>query len=358
MSEAAPLLMRGEPGRAAVPAVETTLFRDEVLDQRQAQWLGTVLLAPRLSHRLFTLLALVAVAATIALLFFGEYARKARINGWLVPDLGLIQVFPPQSGLVTEVYAREGEEVQAGAPLLLLSTEVDSKVVGGTRKQIIRRLHERRTSLIAERERQKQLHQQQSEEGVARVAAITAERKQLQREIEAQRARAALGEKTAVQLRGLRAQQLVTEARLQSAEQDNLDQAVKLAATERALATLDQETLKLRGELRDLPLRHQTQLGEIERNMAALDQELAEAESRRQIQITRRNPAASAQSRPRRAVTRRRMCRCSASCRPARNCKRNCSGRADRSGLSGPGSASCCATRPFRTRNSAFTRAA
>lgn len=286
MSEAAPLLMRGEPGRAAVPAVETTLFRDEVLDQRQAQWLGTVLLAPRLSHRLFTLLASVAVAATIALLFFGEYARKARINGWLVPDLGLIQVFPPQSGLVTEVYAREGEEVQAGAPLLLLSTEVDSKVVGGTRKQIIRRLHERRTSLIAERERQKQLHQQQSEEGVARVAAITAERKQLQREIEAQRARAALGEKTAVQLRGLRAQQLVTEARLQSAEQDNLDQAVKLAATERALATLDQETLKLRGELRDLPLRHQTQLGEIERNMAALDQELAEAELRRQIQIT------------------------------------------------------------------------
>jgi len=117
------------------------------------------------------------------------------------------------------------------------------------------------------------------------MAAITAERKQLQREIEAQRARAALGEKTAVQLRGLRAQQLVTESRLQSAEQDNLDQAVKLAATERALATLDQETLKLRGELRDLPLRHQTQLGEIERNMAALDQELAEAESRRQIQI-------------------------------------------------------------------------
>ena len=79
--------------------------------------------------------------ATIALLFFGEYARKARINGWLVPDLGLIQVFPPQSGLVTEVYAREGEEVQAGAPLLLLSTEVESEVVGGTRKQIIRRLH-------------------------------------------------------------------------------------------------------------------------------------------------------------------------------------------------------------------------
>ena len=82
MSESAPVRMRAETGRAAVPAVESALFRHEVLDQWQAQWLGTVLLAPRLSHRLFTLLALVAVAATIALLFFGEYARKARINGW------------------------------------------------------------------------------------------------------------------------------------------------------------------------------------------------------------------------------------------------------------------------------------
>lgn len=41
------------------------LFRPEVLAERQTHWLGTVLLAPRLSHRVFTAFAVIATAAIL-----------------------------------------------------------------------------------------------------------------------------------------------------------------------------------------------------------------------------------------------------------------------------------------------------
>ena len=277
------------PRQLAGPANASTppdLFRHEVLAGRQAQWLGRVVLAPRPSHRLFTGFGVLAIAGVAALLWFGSYTHKARINGWLVPDLGLIRVVAPQPGIVTQVYVKEGDDVPGGAPLLLLSTEVESEAVGATHKQVVRRLRDRRDSLMAERPRQQQLYTQQTEGGAARLAAMATEREQLQRAIDIQQARVQLADRTLAQMRDLRVRQLVTEVRLQAAEQDTLDQAVKLKEYQRKLAGLDQDLAKLRSELGELPLRQQTQLGEIDRNVAALEQELAEAESRRQILLT------------------------------------------------------------------------
>jgi len=143
------------PRQLAGPASTSTppdLFRHEVLAGRQAQWLGRVVLAPRPSHRLFTGFGVLAIAGVAALLWFGSYTHKARINGWLVPDLGLIRVVAPQPGIVTQVYVKEGDDVPGGAPLLLLSTEIESEV-GATHKQVVRRLRDRRDSLTAERPR-------------------------------------------------------------------------------------------------------------------------------------------------------------------------------------------------------------
>jgi membrane fusion protein len=262
------------------------LFRREVVVGQQTQWLGTVLLVPRRSHRLFTITALLVIASIVALLCFGGYTRKAHINGLLVPDLGLIQVVAPQQGTVAKMYVKEGDQVTAEAPLLLLSTEIQSEVIGATRENVVRQLHKRRDSLIAERSRQQQLFVQQSEQGAARLKAITAESDELKHVIELQHARMELARRVQTKLEPLSAQHLVTEQRVQAAEQDNLDQAVQLKSYERDLAGLDQQIAKLRGELQDLPLQQQMQLDDTNRKIAALEQEIAEAEARRQIILT------------------------------------------------------------------------
>ena len=96
---------------------ESSLFRPEVVSEQQTKWLGTVLLTPSISHSIFAIFAGLVILSLLALLFFGDYTRKARINGWLVPEMGLVRVFAPQSGSVTQLHVQEGAEVKKGDPL-------------------------------------------------------------------------------------------------------------------------------------------------------------------------------------------------------------------------------------------------
>jgi membrane fusion protein len=187
--------------------------------------------------------------------------------------------------VLVRLYVREGQEVEKGAPLALLSAELQSEAVGATRKEIVRGLSSRRASMEAEKERQRRLYAQQSEELGKRLQAIALERAHIDREIKLQIDLVALAERGAARQRELREKQLSPEPRLQAAEENKLEQAVKLQTLERSRAMIDRETSRLEAEHRDLPFKHQTQVAEIERAMALLDQEIAEAESRREFVI-------------------------------------------------------------------------
>ena len=262
-----------------------SLFRPEVLAESQAQWLGTVLLAPRLSHRLFFVFATLAGGAVLSLLLFGQYTRKAQINGWLVPQQGMVRVFAPQAGVVSELRVREGSRVRKGAPLAVVSTELLSVTRGATQQEVARQLVARRDSLKAESEVQKKLHAQRASALSERIAALEREREHLEREIELQRERLALAEQSSARFRQLIERGFVSVQQLQEREEGRLDQALKLRDLERSLTNTKRDLVTLRSELQQLPLNGQTQLAQIERNIAELEQSLAEAESRRQLVI-------------------------------------------------------------------------
>src|SRR5215212_4712862 len=84
MTNAARVFQRVAPR----PSAPEPLFRPEVLAERQTQWLGTVLLAPRISHTAFACAALLTAAGILAFLVFGSYTRKAHVSGWLVSQQG------------------------------------------------------------------------------------------------------------------------------------------------------------------------------------------------------------------------------------------------------------------------------
>jgi membrane fusion protein len=261
------------------------LFRREVLAEKQTGWLGPVLLAPRMSHRLFTLFAVITAAAILGLLFFGSYTRKARVNGWLVPQQGVMRVSTPQAGVVTELQAREGSHVRKGMPLLVISTELQSATLGATQEEIARRLSSRHDSLVSERGLQLERYTAQKSALENRLAALRAELGQIDAEIELQRVRVRLAETSANRQRQVRERGFVSEEQVQQAEQSKLDYALKLQDLERTRAGAERERVAMEGELSDLPLRYQAQKAELERSISALEQELAETEARRKIVI-------------------------------------------------------------------------
>ena len=267
------------------PASEP-LFRSEVVAERQAQWLGAVLLEPRLSHHAFATAALIALAAILALLNFGSYTRKARVNGWLVPNSGLIKVFAPQTGIVTEIRVREGQRVEKDAPLMTISAEVRSEALGATRQNITNQLILRRDNLSDEQANQERLFSEQAADLHSRIATMGAERDHLTRELEIERARLALANKTLGRFRQLQAHQLIALPRVEQAQQDAMELAARIETLERQRAAQQNELQQTEASVRQLSSRRQTQIGEIIRNRATVEQELAEAETRRQVLIT------------------------------------------------------------------------
>jgi membrane fusion protein len=266
-------------------SAQQPLFRSEVIEERRSQWLGTVLLAPRISQAVFTVFGVATATALLALLFFAEYPRKARISGWLVPDRGLVRIFPPVPGVIAQLGVVEGSEVERGKPLLAISTEVQSQSLGATQEEIARRLATRKNSLIEERRLQEQLYALQANELTDRLAAIRAEQDNLERERDLQRVRVKLAEESEIRQRRLRERGIVSVDRLQQAIEQKLDQALNLRALERNWAAIQGERLELEGEIRNRPLQYRARLAEIDRDIAALEQQLAETEASRQIVI-------------------------------------------------------------------------
>lgn len=262
------------------------LFRPEVLAERRTQWLGTVLLAPKLSYRLFVIYALVVTGAIGALLFFGEYTRTAKVSGWLVPEQGMVRVFAAQTGVATDLYVKEGAVVRRGERLLALSTELQSATLGNTQAQITRGLTSRRESLQEELRQQKLLLSQQKRAFSNRLAALRSEEEQITEEIALQESRLRLTEKSEERQRELRDKGFISEQQLQLAAEAKLEQASKLRALERNRATMRRERSTVEAEMNDLPLKFQSQIATTERSISTMGQEMAEAEAKRETVVT------------------------------------------------------------------------
>lgn len=261
------------------------MFRPEVLAERQTQWLGTVLLTPRLSHALFTVLGVLAAAAIVGLLFYADFTRKARISGWLVPEEGLMRVFAPRPGVVAGLHVKEGAQIRKGEPLVTLSDELQSATLGATQAEIARRIAERRRSLREERNQQEQLLAQQQRALSGRLQALRSELTQIERDIVLLKSRVAIAERTEAMHRSMRDKGFISKLSLQQAEAEKLEQRIRLGALERNQTTIRRERLAVEGELRDLPLMIQKEIGTIQRNISQLEQERAEAEARREIVV-------------------------------------------------------------------------
>ncbi len=167
----------------------------------------------------------------------------------------------------------------------MLSAERRTAALGATQDEVVRQLRTRRDSLLAERERHRALFVQAAGAQGARLAVLAAETADLEKEFALQRARVAIAERETARQRDLRDRELVTEAALRSVEQDALDQALALQTLERQRTALARARLEIETAQAEAPLREELQIAEIDRSVAGLEQELAEAEAARAIVI-------------------------------------------------------------------------
>lgn len=269
--------------RADKTPAKSELFRREAIENQQTQSMGTVMLAPSISQNFFVLFAVVAVAAIGSLLYLSDYARKEKVSGWLVPDQGLIKIYPPQQSVVTDLNVSNGDEVEKDAVLLALSSEQQSLALGATQEEIVRGLKARRQSLIEERKLTGELHEKQHEAMLIQMETIAQDLELRAQELEIQREQVAAASTAYERLRPLAGTGAVTQSRIDDVNQERYTQLSQLQVLERARAQAKREYASLEAGIAAAPLQNRILLSQFDRNIATIDQEIAEAEARRQV---------------------------------------------------------------------------
>ncbi|MFN9479401.1 MAG: HlyD family secretion protein [Betaproteobacteria bacterium] len=265
-----------------------SFFRREALEARSTAFLGATVLRPPLSFAAWSLIAATLAAAAIAFLFFGEYTKRTRVVGITAPDAGLIKLLAPAPGLVVERRVSEGQSVRAGDVLFVLSAERLTDSAGGvlaSQTQVLEQLRRRRASLAEEQSRQRLLVGEQSAALRRRLADLTEQAAQLEREIATQTERVTSVRAQLARFEELARKQFMSEIAVQQKREEALDQQSRLQQLERNRTAVRSDAAAAAAELKQLPLKAEQNLAEVERAIAALEQDLASTEANRQIVI-------------------------------------------------------------------------
>jgi membrane fusion protein len=254
------------------------LFRSEVIEAKRGEWLGTIRLSTPLSHSLLTAAALVIAMALVAFAIVGEYTRRERTAGTLVPNAGLIEIPAPAAGTVARVLVEQGAVVRAGDSVVSLSSDRVSAALGDTAAIVGEQLALQRSRIEADLADQDRLQQEKGAALDERIGTLRAQLAQLdaQRAIQQQQAKNARA--MLARFQPLLDRGYVSVLQVQQQEAAALEAEAQLTALARQRLETQQQITEQHDQLEQLPLSVDSQRHEFERKRAEIDQALAQNE--------------------------------------------------------------------------------
>ncbi len=260
------------------------LFRAEAIAARQAQWLGAVHLARPLGFSVVTAVSLALAALLLGYVTWGEMTRKARLAGLLVPAAGSLAVNAQAMGTLARVAVAEGETVQAGDTLFVLSTDRAS-AQGDTAVLVAASLAQRKGALESERALRTLQNQQRQQALADRLRSLNAEIRQQAAERELLGRRVVLAQTSLARQQQLAGEGFVSAAQTQTKAEELIDLQSRAQGGERNQTALARDAASLQAEMAATHTQTQTELAQITRALAALGQEATENDSRRQLLV-------------------------------------------------------------------------
>ncbi|HEX7605463.1 MAG TPA: hypothetical protein VF348_02050, partial [Usitatibacter sp.] len=137
------------------------LFRQEAIDAQREKFLGEATIARPVPGWVFTLLAAGIAFLLIAVTVWGQYTRRERVEGFLALDTGAARVLIPDSGRITDLLIKEGDEVKAGDEMARISLDRSTGVGASTSEAVAAEMRNRRVILEKEQAQWRDLGTQQ-----------------------------------------------------------------------------------------------------------------------------------------------------------------------------------------------------
>ncbi len=266
------------------------LFRQPALESQRNQDIGQIVLVRPASFGFLTSLALGCALVILAFLFFGQYSKRAHIQGHLVPDAGLIRISSPASGVVTELHVQEGQSVEAGQVLFVLNTERQLGQSNGAAVSASAALDDslrtQQQSLRNEKSKQAQLTEQQRQQTTANLHSLQSELAQLEQQIGIQSERVASSAAQLQRWQNLTEQKFASDLALQQRRDEMLDQRGRLQALQQSRIQLTRQAESLRSDLAQLDTRAAREQEQLRRAASEIEQMQINLQTQRKIIVS------------------------------------------------------------------------
>jgi len=261
------------------------LFRKEAIEKQSQRHFGDVFLSTPLSFWAITgLIALIMVGLVVVALF-GEYARKERVVGVIVPSKGLVQIIPQQTGVFAEIFVDTGDVVDIGTQLLKIKNDAALADGNSIYEALLAEMETEKVSLVS------------LLQAVPNQYELTESRLESQKAEsigEAERARIQIR----IQIRTMELEKDLLE-RMQKLFKDEVVSMLEVTtqessylATRQTLSDLENNRLKVLAQARDiearivmLVLEQATQENEIKNRISALEQNIIRTDSQSSLII-------------------------------------------------------------------------
>jgi membrane fusion protein len=262
------------------------LFRQEAIDAQREKFLGEATIARPVPFWVFTLLAAGIAVLLIAVALWGQYTRRERVEGFLALDVGDARVLIPDSGRVTDLLIKEGDEVKAGDAMAKISLDRTMGSGASTSEAVALEMQHRRTILEKEQSQWRDLGTQQVEQLRRRQRDLDGELTQIDREMKLQEVRIKSAREQLERYAGLAGEKkFVSEALVKQKHDEVTDQEIKLQTLKRQRGQVERDLGSARMEEPAIQMRARAQVEQVSRQISELQEGMAQAESRRETVI-------------------------------------------------------------------------
>ncbi|WP_374620031.1 HlyD family secretion protein [Pandoraea sp.] len=265
--------------------VVNAMFRDEALAAGRPRWLGDVLLVQPVPVKVAMGAAAAMAAAVVALLVLGTYTHRVAVVGRLVPVSGVAKVYAAERGTVVARWVTEGQRVNRGDVLYVISSERRQRTGAGIHASVTAQIAARLTSLRADIVEMKHVQRLALEEQQATIAAHAEEIGKLDILIGHQRERVALAKVNKERYERLFARSYVSGELAQEKHAEYLEQQSRLSVLQRERVIATRALTADRQKLVAMPLGQHRELTRTLRDLTNLEQELAESEGKREFSV-------------------------------------------------------------------------
>jgi membrane fusion protein len=259
-----------------------SLFRHEAIEfqQHHRQWGELALLQP-LSTKIMTWFITTVVAVVLAFLFLGHYSRKETVVGYLTPVAGTSKVFIAQQGTITEIYVKEGQEIEKGQPLFAVETSQIAANGQDVNTTMLDTLESQRNLLTNQIAAEQERTKSEQERLTALIGGLQTEISQLQAQIELQNEQIRVSDNLVSSVTGLRTKGYISELEYRQRELAALEQKQKLNALNQQLAARHNQLTETRYSLQQLPTVMAQKIQSLRSELSTTEQRIAEINGRR-----------------------------------------------------------------------------